>query len=419
MPSHVIRARPPRGDADVAPRITRDPDVLASFLEDAAHFPGGFAAGLAAPASEAEVAALRALDAGGSADRRAVVADRRRDAAGRSAPQHVAPQPDHRPRPRLCPRRGRRDAGRSRRGARAGGEALSAGADVHGRVRRRHRRRNAAGAATFKYGTTRDWVRALTVVLPGGDVLDVERGADDWPTATGSSTSCCQRSHGADPGAALPHARRSEAVGRLLRRAGDGPDRSVHRLRRHARRHHRGDAAGAAGAAGDVPGVRAVRRSRARRSRSCAGCATRRARRGAAATRAGSTCRPSSTWTRAAWRCCARTAPTARSGVTIPDGAAMALLVTLELPAGMTPARAFDDIGRAREPGAPDTPLVRFCRALDEAGVLDASRSRCRAIGRAHTSCWRCARRCRPASTRGSDARSSRSTRGSRRPRRT
>src|SRR5258708_36556875 len=58
MPSHAIRARPPSGDADVPPRIGRDPDVLASFLEDAAHFPGGFAAGLAAPASEAEVAAL-------------------------------------------------------------------------------------------------------------------------------------------------------------------------------------------------------------------------------------------------------------------------------------------------------------------------------------------------------------------------
>ena len=36
---------------------------------------------------------------------------------------------------------------------------------------------NAAGAATFKYGTTRDWVKALTILLPGGDVLDVERGA--------------------------------------------------------------------------------------------------------------------------------------------------------------------------------------------------------------------------------------------------
>src|SRR5206468_3169272 len=36
---------------------------------------------------------------------------------------------------------------------------------------------NAAGAATFKYGTTRNWVQALTVVLATGDVLDLERGA--------------------------------------------------------------------------------------------------------------------------------------------------------------------------------------------------------------------------------------------------
>ena len=35
---------------------------------------------------------------------------------------------------------------------------------------------NAAGAATFKYGTTRDWVRRLTVVLASGDVLDLTRG---------------------------------------------------------------------------------------------------------------------------------------------------------------------------------------------------------------------------------------------------
>jgi D-lactate dehydrogenase (cytochrome) len=34
---------------------------------------------------------------------------------------------------------------------------------------------NAAGAATFKYGPTRAWVRAVTVVLANGDVLDVER----------------------------------------------------------------------------------------------------------------------------------------------------------------------------------------------------------------------------------------------------
>jgi D-lactate dehydrogenase (cytochrome) len=34
---------------------------------------------------------------------------------------------------------------------------------------------NAAGPATFKYGSTRDWVDALTVVLASGEVLDIER----------------------------------------------------------------------------------------------------------------------------------------------------------------------------------------------------------------------------------------------------
>jgi D-lactate dehydrogenase (cytochrome) len=34
----------------------------------------------------------------------------------------------------------------------------------------------AAGAATFKYGTVREWVDGLTVVLAGGDVLSLSRG---------------------------------------------------------------------------------------------------------------------------------------------------------------------------------------------------------------------------------------------------
>ena len=35
---------------------------------------------------------------------------------------------------------------------------------------------NAAGAATFKYGTTRDWVEGLRVVLRNGDVISLRRG---------------------------------------------------------------------------------------------------------------------------------------------------------------------------------------------------------------------------------------------------
>src|SRR6476660_3236750 len=57
MPGHSIRARAPEG-APGSVRIGRDADELAAYLEDAAHSPGGFAAGVAAPASEADVAAL-------------------------------------------------------------------------------------------------------------------------------------------------------------------------------------------------------------------------------------------------------------------------------------------------------------------------------------------------------------------------
>jgi D-lactate dehydrogenase (cytochrome) len=34
----------------------------------------------------------------------------------------------------------------------------------------------AAGAATFKYGTVREWVEGLTIVLAGGDILELTRG---------------------------------------------------------------------------------------------------------------------------------------------------------------------------------------------------------------------------------------------------
>jgi D-lactate dehydrogenase (cytochrome) len=61
----------------------------------------------------------------------------------------------------------------------------------------------------------------------------------------------------------------------------------------------------------------------------------------------------------------------AKQDVRFPDGTATALLVQMELPAGVTAERAFDEIGRVRDADAPDTPLLRFCRLLDSAGVFD------------------------------------------------
>ena len=56
---HVIAGRAPRGAVRELTCV-RDPDLLASHLEDAAHYPGGRATELIAPASEADIAtALR------------------------------------------------------------------------------------------------------------------------------------------------------------------------------------------------------------------------------------------------------------------------------------------------------------------------------------------------------------------------
>ena len=70
---------------------------------------------------------------------------------------------------------------------------------------------------------------------------------------------------------------------------------------------------------------------------------------------------------RAHGRALPRTAPRGRRRSSVwrhHSGATeMALLVTLELPAGTSSARAYEEIGSAREPDAADTPLRRFCRA--------------------------------------------------------
>ena len=60
-------------------------------------------------------------------------------------------------------------------------------------------------------------------------------------------------------------------------------------------------------------------------------------------------------------------------GVSWPASTGAALLVQLELPARIDAERVFEEVGQARDPGAPDTPIVRFCRLLDRHGVLEAT----------------------------------------------
>ena len=111
-----------------------------------------------------------------------------------------------------------------------------------------------------------------------------------------------------------------------------------------------------------------------------------------------------------------------RTGVTWPNQTAIALLITLELSSAVTSDQAFEEIGRWRESSTPETPLARFCRALDDAPGLPGStmsKSRCRAIRHGWRSCSRCGRRFLLRSIHESDARSRMSISESKKPRAT
>ena len=158
------------------PKIERDPDMLASFASDAAHVPDGFASGVAFPTDEAGVAALLA-----AADRVLPVG------AQSSLTGGATPRGDVVLSTRALTRLDEPTGGRIRVGAGVSLHDLQNflegrglyyppaptfdGAFLGGTIST-----NAAGAATFKYGSTRDWVTAITVVLANGDVLDIHRG---------------------------------------------------------------------------------------------------------------------------------------------------------------------------------------------------------------------------------------------------
>ena len=371
MPGQTISTRAARGPQSAAASLTeQDPDVLASFLEDAAHFPGGHAAGIVFPTSEADVAravreastvlpigAQSSLTGGGTPIGDILLGTRHLnrvietgddwirvgagvtmaelDDALASAGKYYPPAPTF-------------------MGAFVGGTVAT----------------NAAGAATFKYGTTRDWVRALTLVLANGDVLDVERGQVVAGADGAFEIALSDRTARVTvPRYEMPRVAKLSA-GYFAAPGMDLIDLFI----------------GSEGTLGIVTEV--TLRVLPSRPAVCLAFVPF-ADRGAAlefvaqlrhaAHETWRTGDPLGLDVSAIEHMDARCLALLREdgidrqfGVPIPDGTSIALLVTLELPPDMTSARAFDEIGRAREAGAPDTRLIRFCLALDRAGVLDA-----------------------------------------------
>ncbi len=174
MAGHTIRARPSRGEGR-PPRLTAPEDV-AAYLQDAARTPGGHAPEVLLPRTEAEVAqavktaasllpvgAQSSLTGGGTPFGQTVLSLARMNGIGRVEGDRVRVEAGVALvslEEALAPHRLFYPPSPTFRGALVGGTAAT----------------NAAGAATFKYGSTRPWVRALTVVLANGDVLDLARG---------------------------------------------------------------------------------------------------------------------------------------------------------------------------------------------------------------------------------------------------
>jgi D-lactate dehydrogenase (cytochrome) len=368
MAEWVVKAREARGELESA-RLVADPDRVAPHLTDAAHVPGGHAAGLATPASEAAVAALLRASA------RVLPIGAQSSLTGGATPMGEVLLSTARLNRVEIPAPDRVHAGAGVTLAALDDLLAPAGryyppastfvwATIGGNVAT-----NAAGAATFKYGTTRDWVRALTVVLADGDVLDLERGAcqahpDGYfeldlargrvrvPVPSYEMPAVAKLSAGyyARPGMDLVDlfiasegtlGVVTEVTLRVLPARpptclalvpfGDR-DRGIEFAR--ALREDARIAQLTGGSRGiDVSAIEYMDgRSLALLREDAGGRA---------------------------------------DGVDIPAGAAVALLIALELPPGTTERDAFDQVVRLRDPDAPDTPLLRFCARLLAAGVFD------------------------------------------------
>lgn len=200
-----IQARQPRPSDP--PSVIHDAAIVSSFLTDAAHVPGGFTQGVTFPATEAEVSAAIAAAAavlpvgaqssltGGATPRGELVLSTRALTRLESQDRyHVRVEA------------GVPLAGLQKQLALSGRYYPPAptydGAFVGGTIAT-----NAAGAATFKYGSTRDWVECITVVLASGAVLDIPRG-EVFASSDGVFTVVTPAGTAADaaiPRYAMPH----------------------------------------------------------------------------------------------------------------------------------------------------------------------------------------------------------------------
>ncbi len=183
--SNCIQTKPP-SDSKGLPQIKTDEAMFASYLEDAARYPGGFASGIAFPESEGEICSLlkecsarksRILPIGAQSSltggatpfgevllstermEKVIRIDEEPDGAG----ARVVAGPGI---TLAALQKQLREAGYFYPPVPTYDLAFLGGSVAT----------NAGGAATFKYGVTRDWVYRIRVASASGEVLEITRG---------------------------------------------------------------------------------------------------------------------------------------------------------------------------------------------------------------------------------------------------
>ena len=346
-------------DADVSP-----------FLEDAAHFPGGHAAGVVFPRTAEDVAdavaaypailpigAQSSLTGGATPMGETLLSTARLTRVLGETDRTITVEPgvtvaalqDH-----LAQRGAWFPPAPTFTGATAGGIVST----------------NAAGAATFKYGTTREWVQGLTMVLADGTVVRIERGQNRARDGVLEFQAAARRYRVAVPAYEMPNVPKRSA-GYYATPGMDLIDLFI----------------GAEGTLGVVTAITfRVLPEAPTSALALVPCATERSAFAvAAALRSASVLTfrrsdPSGVQVAAIEDIDRRSIEILRedgadvkNNVTVPPGTAVVLLAQIELPAHMDAARAYDEIEGFDSAGAPDTPLVRLCRLLQELNVMEVT----------------------------------------------
>lgn len=327
------------------------------YLSDAAHFPGGHAAGVAIPRTAADVPAIvrgartvlsvgaqSSLTGGATPMGELLLSTEKLNRILEIGPSHVRVEAG-------VPVAVMQEA-LARSGAWFPPAPTFTGAFAGGIVAT-----NAAGAATFKYGPVRPWVQAITVVLADGTELAIER-------------------------------RRVMASGRRLRvPSSSGPIdvpvpsyRMPHVVKRSAGYHAEPDMdlidlfIGSEGTLGVITTVTFRTLAPAPLTALALVPCTSEERALAIVTDLRSD--PSVAAVEHMDRRCLEIlhedGADARNDVAFPDGTEIALLAQIEVPSDTTRAAAFDEIQNALGSSA-STPLARICRLLDRHQALDAA----------------------------------------------